>query len=139
MARNRKNFSAAVRFGPAINALLLCLVIGGAGVGYVWQKKRIHDLAQQIEQREIRFKKLQEQNAKLNKQLATLRSPPFLQARATELKLGLGPPQAAQIVRMVEIAPAPETPRLDDGSRTGEARTPSHLYAGRGSGGTAAP
>ena len=41
MARNRKYQSAAIRFGPALKALLLCLLIGGSGVGYVWQKDQI--------------------------------------------------------------------------------------------------
>ena len=41
MAKNRKNQSAAIRFGPAIKAFLLCALVGGAGVGYVWQKGRI--------------------------------------------------------------------------------------------------
>jgi hypothetical protein len=33
MARNRKNHQAAIRFGPEIKALLLCLLIGGFGIG----------------------------------------------------------------------------------------------------------
>jgi hypothetical protein len=41
MAKNRKYQSAAVRFGPALKAFLLCAVIGGSGVGYVWQKSQI--------------------------------------------------------------------------------------------------
>jgi hypothetical protein len=41
MARNRKNQSAAMRFGPVLKALLLCLLIGGSGIGYVWQKDQI--------------------------------------------------------------------------------------------------
>jgi len=41
MARNRKSQSAAIRFGPALKAFLLCLLIGGSGIGYVWQKDQI--------------------------------------------------------------------------------------------------
>jgi hypothetical protein len=44
MAKNRKNQSAAIRFGPALKALGLCLLIGGAAVGYVWQKNQIDQL-----------------------------------------------------------------------------------------------
>ena len=44
MARNRKYQSAANRFGPALKAFLLCLLIGGPGVGYVWQKDQISQL-----------------------------------------------------------------------------------------------
>ena len=38
MAKNLKNQAAAIRFGPALKASFLCLLIGGAAVGYVWQK-----------------------------------------------------------------------------------------------------
>jgi hypothetical protein len=34
MAKNRKNQSG-VRFGPALKALLFCIFVGGAAVGYV--------------------------------------------------------------------------------------------------------
>ncbi len=33
MAKNRKYQSAAIRFGPALKALLLCALLGGTGVG----------------------------------------------------------------------------------------------------------
>jgi hypothetical protein len=46
MAKNRRNQSAAIRFGPAIKALLLCMFIAGSGIGYVWQKKQIMELRQ---------------------------------------------------------------------------------------------
>ncbi len=40
-------------FGPALKAfMLICLLIGGCCVGYVWQKKQIYELlGQQIRQR----------------------------------------------------------------------------------------
>ena len=75
MARNRKYQSAAIRFGPALKAFLLCLLIGGSGVGYVWQKDQIYELGQQIKKRELRLAELEDQNEKLRKQLATMRSP----------------------------------------------------------------
>ena len=75
MARNRKYQSAAIRFGPALKAFLLCLLIGGSGVGYVWQKDQISQLGQQIKKRELRLADLENQNEKLRKQLATMRSP----------------------------------------------------------------
>ncbi len=69
MARNRKYQSAAIRFGPALKAFLLCLLIGGSGVGYVWQKDQISQLGQQIKKRELRLAELEHQNEKLRKQL----------------------------------------------------------------------
>jgi hypothetical protein len=106
MAKNRKNQSAAIRFGPSLKAFLLCLLIGGSGVGYVWQKNQIYELGKQTKRREVRLAELQDQNEKLRMQLATLRSSTFLERRVKELNLGLVQPQPNQIWRLVEPAPA---------------------------------
>jgi hypothetical protein len=97
MARNRKYQSAAIRFGPALKAFLLCLLIGGSGVGYVWQKDQISQLGRQIKQRELRLAERVYQSEKLRKQLGTMRSPRFLERRIQELGLGLVPPQQTQV------------------------------------------
>jgi hypothetical protein len=104
MARNRKYESAASRFGPALKAFLLCLLIGGSGVGYVWQKDQITQLGQQIKKRELRLADLKNQSEKLRKQLAMMRSPPALERRIQDLGLGLGPPQQTQVWRLIEPA-----------------------------------
>jgi hypothetical protein len=104
MARNRKHQAAAVRFAPAVKAFVLCAVIASAGVGYVWQKQQINDLGRQILEREKRVIALREQNEKLRRQLATLRSPQFVELRIKELNLGLVPPQAGQVWRLAEPA-----------------------------------
>ena len=114
MARNRKYQSAASRFGPALKAFLLCLLIGGSGVGYVWQKDQISQLGQQIKKRELRLVDLENQSEKLRKHLAERRSPRFLERRIQELGLGLVPPQPTQVWRLVEPAcdlPKPERER----------------------------
>ncbi len=97
MARNRKYQSSTIRFGPAIRAFLLCLLIGGSGVGYVWQKSQINELGKQISKREHRLKELVDQNEKLKKQLGALRSPRFLEQRIRELNLGLVQPPIGQV------------------------------------------
>jgi hypothetical protein len=102
MARNRKCQSAAIRFGPAVKAFLLCALIGGSGVGYVWQKSQIDELGQQIKKRETRLLELNEQNKKLRDQLASMRSPQFLEARIRELNLGLAMPQPSLVWRLAE-------------------------------------
>lgn len=106
MAKNRKNQSAAIRFGPALKAFMLCLIIGGSGVGYVWQKTQIDELGRQIRSREQSLAKLQDSNKKLRDQLAKLRSPANLERRAgpQELNLGLSRPLEAQIWRLPEPA-----------------------------------
>src|ERR1051325_5814831 len=107
MAKNRKNQSAAIRFGPALKAFLLCLLIGGSGVGYVWQKTQIYELGQQIRKREMRLGELQDQNKKLRDQLSLLRSPTMLDEKVRKLNLGLGRPQQAQIRTLVEPSELP--------------------------------
>src|SRR6266404_1799416 len=102
MARNRKYRSAVVRFGPAIKAFVLCLLIGGSGVGYVWQKNQIFELGKQIRQREQRLKQVADQNGRLRSQLATMRLRGFLEMRITECKLGLALPLPSQIWRLPE-------------------------------------
>lgn len=102
MARNRKNESAAVRFVPALKALMLCLFIGGAGVGYVWYTNQLAVLGQQIKERETRLIELQRKNKMARAQLDALCSPIALEARVKKLNLGLGRPEIFQIVRLVE-------------------------------------
>lgn len=110
MAKNRKHQSAAIRFGPALKAFLLCLLIGGSGVGYVWQKNQIYELGQQIRKREMRLHDLQDQNDKLRKQLGFMRSPQFLEARVKELNLGLVRPAQTQFWYLAEPSAEPPKP-----------------------------
>ena len=108
MARNRKYQTTATRFAPALRAFLLCALIGGSGVGYVWQKSRIDGLSRQIKEREQKLAALKVSNDKLRKHLATLQSPPNLIARIGELKLGLAPTAPNQVWRLTE--PVPDQP-----------------------------
>lgn len=109
MAKNRKNQSAAIRFGPAIWVVLLCSLFGGAGVGFVWQKGKISELGRQRLNREKRVFELRGQNEKLQKQLGLMRSPQFLEMRVKELNLGLVQPSSGQFWRLSEpeLEPAP--------------------------------
>jgi cell division protein FtsL len=102
MAKNRKHQSAAIRFGPALKALLLCLVMAGLAVGYVWQKGQIYQLGRQITSSETRLAQLRDENQRLGDQLAVLRSPMMVDQRVHELNLGLVPAVPTQIYRLVE-------------------------------------
>jgi hypothetical protein len=115
MARNRKYQSAAIRFGPALKAFLLCLLIGGSGVGYVWQKDQISQLGKQIKDRELRLAGMADQNEKLRKQLGTMRSPRYLEKRIQDLGLGLMPPRQTQVWRLSE--PARDLPHPENDQR----------------------
>ena len=105
MAKNRKNQSAAIRFGPALKALFLCLLIAGSAVGYVWQKSQIYQLGKQMREKETSLARLRADNQKLDDQLADLRSVRMLDQRASNL--GLAPALPMQVVRLPEPALAP--------------------------------
>jgi hypothetical protein len=109
MARNRRHQSAAIRFSPVLKVVLLCSVFCGSGVGYVWQKSQIAELGQQIRKRELRLTELDQQNEKMKKQLAIMRSPQFLETRIRELNLGLVRPQESQ--KLILNEPVPESAR----------------------------
>jgi len=107
MAHNRKNQSAAVRFGPALKALVICLLIGGSGVGYVWQQNQLLELGRQKVEKEKRLNTLRVQNSQLARHLAELRSPRSLETRVKELNPGLAMAQPTQIVRLGDAPPIP--------------------------------
>jgi cell division protein FtsL len=107
MAGKRRNQSAAIRFGSALKAAFLCLLIAGSAVGYVWQKSQIYQLGQEIRQRESRLTQLRNANQRLADQLAALRSPVMLDQRVRQLNLGLVPAQPAQVRRLPEPSAPP--------------------------------
>jgi cell division protein FtsL len=101
MAKNRKNQAAAIRFGPALKASFLCLLIAGSAVGYVWQKSQVYQLGKQIRETESRLAQLTHNNTVLDRQISDLRSPVKLDLRARSL--GLAPAQPMQVVRLLEM------------------------------------
>ena len=120
MARNRKGQSDGLLLGPVLKASVICLVIVIFCVGYVWEKKQISDLSQQIRSQENQLANLKDKNDKLKKQLAGLLSTVALDARVKDLKLGLVPPQASQIWRLTE--PAVEKGAGDEPAATAASR-----------------
>jgi len=116
MAGNRNSQTAAIRFGSALKAAFLCLLIAGSAVGYVWQKSQIYQLGLQIRLRESHLAQLKNTNQGLRDQLASLRSPVMLDQRARELNLGLAPAQPVQVWRLPEPPVAPP----ENGRSTGQ-------------------
>jgi cell division protein FtsB len=108
MSKNRKNQSAEIRFGPVLKVVLLCLLIGGSAIGYVWQKNQIDRLGMQIREREKSLAKVKRDNENLANQISFLHSPVMIDRRAKELNLGLAPAQPLQVVRLLETPVAPE-------------------------------
>ncbi len=112
MAKNRKNSAGGgVRFGPAVKAFFICLVIGSFGVTFVWQKRQIFTLGEKTGSLEKRLATLKRENEMRRQQMAMLHSLPYLDARVKELKLGLGVPTPDQILTLVEGQVARIAPR----------------------------
>jgi hypothetical protein len=107
MAKNRKNQAAEIRFGPVLKVVLLCALICGSAIGFVWQKSQIEHLGRQIAEREIRLKQLKIDNKTLSDQIGFLRSPTMIDRRVKELNLGLAPAQPLQVIRLADLPPAP--------------------------------
>jgi hypothetical protein len=105
MAKNRRHQSGAVWFLPALKAFLLCLLLGGTAVGYVYQKNRIYELGRQITARETRLERLKWENKLRAGQLADMQLPHKLAERVREQRLGLVPPQPGQVVWLAEPRP----------------------------------
>jgi len=108
MAKNRKNQAAAIRFGPALKASFLCLLIGGAAIGYVWQKDQINRLGKIQLEREKRLDQCHRENEAMARQLTILQSSVMIDRRVKELNLGLAPATPMQVVRLTETPVAPE-------------------------------
>jgi len=102
MARNRKNQSAAIRFAPALKVTFLCMLVAGSAIGYVWQKNEIDRLGSMRAEREKALVKLIRDNQRLTDQLAILHSPPMLEQRVRELKLGMAFAQPMQVTRLAD-------------------------------------
>jgi cell division protein FtsB len=108
MAKNRKNQAASIRFGPVLKVVLLCSLICGSAIGYVWQKGEIGLLGRQIVEREKRLQRLQNDNQALSDQISSLHSAVSLDRRTKELQLGLSAATPMQVVRLVETPSMPE-------------------------------
>ena len=109
MGRNRKNVST-VRFVPAMKAVLICALLGGSAIGYVFQKNQIFELGRQIQKREQHLAQLRDSNTKLQQTLLTLQSTYYLEQRVKQLKLDLAPPAQSQILTIIEV-PAAAVPK----------------------------
>lgn len=90
-----------------LKVVLLCAAIGGSAIGFVWQKSQIEKLGRQFSERENQLKQLKNNNKLLADQISFLHNPVVLDRRVKELNLGLTPEQPAQVVRLMDLPPAP--------------------------------
>jgi hypothetical protein len=102
MGRNRKHGSEA-RFVPAVKAALICVLLGGSAIGYVYQKNQIIELGRQIQSREHKLKVVQQDNAQQEKTLYAAQTGYALEQRVRKLNLGLVQPSQSQIMTIIEL------------------------------------
>jgi hypothetical protein len=103
MPRSRKNRITVASLSSVLKMGLISLLIGSAGLAYVWQKNQIYLLAQEKKRGETRLEELRRLNKARSDHFAYLRLPWVLESRVKELNLGLVIPQPEQILRIVEM------------------------------------
>ena len=89
--------------GLWIRAALLCLVLGGTAMGYVWQKSQIHQLGTEVRKKEVRLELLKGDNGRWQQLRAEMRSTQKLYDRVRTLGLGLAMPQPEQVLRLPDL------------------------------------
>jgi hypothetical protein len=102
MARNRRHQSAAIRFVPALRAVVLCVLIGGSAVGYVWQKDQIRQLGVRYTEGEKALEAFRRQNETLRLELDELLSSATLERLVQQYQLGLVQPSPDQVIQLPE-------------------------------------
>ena len=107
MAKQRKNQSTGIHFGPVVKVVILCFLFCGSAVGYVWQKNEILRLGRQISDREKKLAQLKDQNDQLRDQYYLQGSQRMIALRVQQSDPGLGPVQPWQVVRLEEPSSEP--------------------------------
>ncbi len=87
-----------------MKSFLLCLLIGGAGVGYVNQKNKIHLLSDQMRKLEIQCDRQRTHRQVLLRKLTTLNSLNELEAQVKRMNLDLAPTPPDRIVPLTLVS-----------------------------------
>ncbi len=101
-ARKKKQGRDGSGFGNVLMVLAVCVGLGAAGLGYVWQKNQNFEIGQRIKEQELRLKTLQQTNQLLRDRLIELRSPQYLRQAVEERGMKLDLPDPEQILRLKE-------------------------------------
>ena len=103
MSHNRKKYDSPLSVGSWIRAVLLCLLLGGTAMGYVWQKSQIHQIGTEVRKKEMRLELLKGDNEGWQQVRAEMRSTQNLYDRVRKLGLGLAMPQPEQLLRLSDL------------------------------------
>jgi hypothetical protein len=102
VGQNRKRDAGHTRLGPALKAVLICLLLGGSAVGYVLQKNKLYELGRQITKREAILEGLKRENKVRAMQLANLQLPQRIEERVRLQNLGLAQAPSLQMIWLPE-------------------------------------
>lgn len=94
--------NAGVEIGHALRVLCLCLFVGAASVGYLYQKNQLENLGEEILSKELRLRQLKQENSDDQEKLAWMQTHRYLDGRVKQLRLGLVEPREEQILRLEE-------------------------------------
>ena len=131
MARNRKRESVVIRFGAVLQVVMFFLFVGGAGLGYVWQKKQIRQLGYLRQQKEQELKQLNETLWGLNSTRQKLMSSRHLQEAIRKYQLNLVPPRPEDVITITNVRRAPVTSPGKDGRLAHRQLEPSPVVSPR--------
>ena len=101
MSRREENDNV-VGAGWIAKALVVCLFLGGSAAGYLWQKRQVHELGQEIRRLEGDLDRLEKGNEVLRQRYSVLASPRELDRRVQEFGLDLRSPAPEQILRLTD-------------------------------------
>ena len=93
----------AVRLSAALKIVIFFVFLGGAGMGYVWQKKQIFELGQELGEQQDELKNLLRDIRFLEEKKARLRSNAFLLNAIRQHGLNLVMPRPEQIMTLTNI------------------------------------
>jgi hypothetical protein len=104
MAARGKRALRTVRAVPVIQALLICLFVGGAAIGYVYQKNQLNRLNRAIEDLRDRRDRLVSQGEEYRRKVSELHAPDRIRAEVERLGLVLIEPDPRDL-EFIEVGP----------------------------------
>ena len=111
MALNRRRHANALPIASIATWVLVCIFLGGAGLGYVYLKNQIHTTGSKIKALERELAELNTQDEVTRSKIASLSSRSALQRRLNEGFIKLIPISDDRLVR-VEALPRKENNEL---------------------------
>lgn len=113
---------AVISIGWLVRCASLCLVIGAASVGYLFQKEALHHKADVVDQLERQLRTLQRENELRRQEYASLISPKHLEAEVERRQLNLVPPGPEHVLSLP--MPNPQLVRAKNDGTESRRRSP---------------